>query len=939
MKARPTLLLASLLPLLPINGKVLYYSTTLDKIEPAEGSARPEATPVPETVRNKAWRNRRTLGDTLFPYATGDDGAVFYLAMEQRFRMDPRNPVANMLPNFRISAESDKPNPPSGTLYLPSTDWKGMDAYPFRLASVPVNQKQAKAHYLQIKIAHYQRLQNLGAPGAAWYRHQVQETRALFNKIPNRTDFSIQLNANIGRRWGTQNLDNTYNLVSGGRAVSENLQLDANLRLVNRGNQGEKDKVRSVDIKTLQGITIAEIDWENRIEPDKPVTPQPLADAIPHDQYFLHFDTFQQLVSLIDNTIQQGTPLQRIVERRSENAQTLERYQTQLILPLDDMVRKFGPQLVKSVAITGADPYFRTGTDVTILMEATDPKALHALLQLRRKGIELTTPAQATTGKSNGVPYQSLTSPDHDIRSYLAQHGNYVMVTNSKAQLDKVLATMKEAEGAKAISGLLEYTWFRQRYEGTDKPFFLVTDAAIRRWCGPKWRIGNSRRTQAAAILAEIQASLIDTPEMAEEHLRKAPEWLGGISQTDAGPQSGIYGNLAYLTPVSELEIDKITPQEQRAYNNFRNRYQSRWRNFFDPIGGTIGIGEKEASLDITVLPLIAGSEYNELRDIAGNIHFAPDAANPSPDSLLHAIIALDMQGEEMRRMGTFASRTSPALGANALGWLGKHASVQLLDAPFWKELAQHASQGQDPEDFLENNIHRLPVLAKLDVKNPFVMTAFLGTFRAFLDQTSPGMLAWENHEYEGQTYVRVGLTDTTKKKMKGDSAWREIALYYRVEPTLLTLSLRDDLIRQSIKPSGDTPETHHWVGASTGIQVSGKALPHLQDLTGEHLLRAMQTRSWNNLHILNEWRRSQGVEDAPEYHHTYWHTRLDCPGGGEYVWNEGEGTYTSTVFGHPAKPKVPCELPTFFNQIQHLSFGLTFEQDGLRARTKWVRE
>ena len=322
----------------------------------------------------------------------------------------------------------------------------------------------------------------------------------------------------------------------------------------------------------------------------------------------------------------------------------------------------------------------------------------------------------------------------------------------------------------------------------------------------PKWRIGNSRRTQAAAILAEIQASLIDTPEKADEHLQKAPEWLGNISQTDSY-QSEIYGNLAYLTPISELRIDKVSPQEQRAYNNFRNRYQSRWRNFFDPIGGTINISEKEASLDITVLPLIAGSEYNELRDIAGSIHFAPDAANPSLDSLLHAIIALDMQGTDMRRMGTFASRTSPTLGANALNWLGKHASVQLMEADFWKELTSMPARAKIRKTFWRTTSTACPSWPSW-MKNPFVMTAFLGTFRAFLDQTSPGMLAWENRTHKEQTYVRVGLTDATKKKMSGDSAWKEIALYYRVEPTLLTLSLREDLIRNSINPEGRPSKT-----------------------------------------------------------------------------------------------------------------------------------
>ncbi len=919
-------------------GKTLYYSTTLDKVQLTEGSEFPKAGPAAEKFNKSNWRTRNRLADSMFPYVVVSEGQTIFLARE-RSGMDPRRSIGNQLSSIRICAEADSSATPSGKVYLPNQDWTGMDAYTFQLTSVPVRQKEAKAHFFQTKAAHYQRLQNLGVPGSAWYRHQIEVTREELEKVLDWNDYNLPLNANASRNWNRGNLDNTYNLVSGGRAVSENLQLDRDLRIREGGKKDDGDDVRSVEAKTIPGITIAEMDWENRIDANLGVAPLPLANAVPHDQYFIHFQSFAQLVGLVDNSLAQGTPLQRLVENRSENAQTFERYEDQLLLPLDEAVRKFGPKLVEAVAVTGSDPNFRTGTDVTILLQAKDPKALHTLLALRMKAAGFTTPAKATKGELHGLSFQGIETEDGSTRSFLAMHGKTVVVSNSKGQLKKILGVILGLEGSKAISSLPEYTWFRQRYEGNLKPFFLVTDAAIRRWCSPQWRIGNSRRTQAAAILAELQARKIAGPEDFKICKSEIPDWLGEVTMLEAGPQSSTYGNLAFLTPISELEIDLVTPREHRAYNNFRNRYQSRWRNFFDPIGGTISIGERDSEVDITVLPLIEGSEYNEIRDVAGNVRFASDAANPSPDSLLHAIIALDTQGPDMRRVGTFASRTSPTLGVNALSWLGKHASIQLMDAPFWKDLAVEVAGGRDPENFVEQNIHRLPVLAKLDVKNPFVMTAFLGTFRAFLDQTSPGMLAWDNRTHNDQTYVRVGLTETTKKKMEGDSGWKEIALYYRVEPTLLTLSLREDVIQKSMEAPGEVPESHHWAGESMGVQINGQAIPQIQNLAGEQMLNSLQSRSWNNLQILNEWRRNLGIEDAGEYHLANWHTRLECPGGGEYVWDEAAGSYVSTVFGHPSKPKMPCEAPSFFNGLQHASFGLTFEQDGLRARTKWSRK
>ena len=82
------------------------------------------------------------------------------------------------------------------------------------------------------------------------------------------------------------------------------------------------------------------------------------------------------MTELIDQTQQQGTPILRLAEPRAENALTRERYQRQLCLPLGEVERLLGPQLISSVAVTGGDPYFRTGTDVAVLFETKNTAAL-----------------------------------------------------------------------------------------------------------------------------------------------------------------------------------------------------------------------------------------------------------------------------------------------------------------------------------------------------------------------------------------------------------------------------------------------------------------------------------------------------------------------------------------------------------------------------------
>ena len=45
--------------------------------------------------------------------------------------------------------------------------------------------------------------------------------------------------------------------------------------------------------------------------------------------------------------------------------------------------RLLGPHVAQSVALTGSDPYFRTGTDLAVLFEAQNPAMLETLLPRR----------------------------------------------------------------------------------------------------------------------------------------------------------------------------------------------------------------------------------------------------------------------------------------------------------------------------------------------------------------------------------------------------------------------------------------------------------------------------------------------------------------------------------------------------------------------------
>ncbi len=128
-------------------------------------------------------------------------------------------------------------------------------------------------------------------------------------------------------------------------------------------------------------------------------------------------------------------------------------------------------------------------------------------------------------------------------------------------------------------------------------------------------------------------------------------------------------------------------------------------------------------------------------------------------------------------------------------------------------------------------------------------------------------------------------------------------------------------------------------LGKNLAFHVDGKTLPLISQLVAEDYQRSMQRVAFSNIPILNEWKRRFPDRDPVEFHAQLWQQRLVCPGGGTYQWNEEFQTMESTVYGHPAAVKRGPGLPPTLSQFSQGDFGLTFEDDGLRARVQLLRK
>ena len=93
-----------------------------------------------------------------------------------------------------------------------------------------------------------------------------------------------------------------------------------------------------------------------------------------------------------------------------------------------------------------------------------------------------------------GLTWAAATNDGRGISSYFARMGHVMVVTNSLVQLERLGAVL--AGDVPPLADSPEYVFFRDRYPrgAGETAFLILTDATIRRWCSPRWRIGHSFR-------------------------------------------------------------------------------------------------------------------------------------------------------------------------------------------------------------------------------------------------------------------------------------------------------------------------------------------------------------------------------------------------------------------------------------------------------------
>jgi hypothetical protein len=479
-----------------------------------------------------------------------------------------------------------------------------------------------------------------------------------------------------------------YELTTGGAALTESL---AQRRLL--GDRTEDRDRRTIPVARVRGIDVPEHPWKTMMAGRKP-REEPLATLCPFDQYYASFRSPRALVETAELIDLWGGNLLHGLELHSADHRIRQRYEAQLCLPSARLAAKLDGKLLRGVAVTGSDLALREGSDVTVLFHVSDRDAFLEGLEpyLKEARDQYGDQLQEDRRAYRKTTISSFVTPLREVSLYRAAVDDFVICSNSPAAIRRVLDT--HAGRRTPLSDSLDFQYMRTvfvRGDGDEDGFAFLSDAFIRQLVGPESKIKTKRRLEALASLTlATHAALYagaETGRLPADHkamlaasgLRAAelevPEGKPVFWDGKAGvARSEVYGTLRFATPLLELPLDRVTPQEKEDYDRFREDYIRLWRRYFDPVGLRLALSEKEVRMEAYILPLIQSSAYNDLRWLSGGkgVRYEPPTSGQTVGQFqIHLDVRDDQTG------------------------LGNWLAVRLDDGPALREMTERQVWGE----------------------------------------------------------------------------------------------------------------------------------------------------------------------------------------------------------------------------------------------------
>jgi hypothetical protein len=610
------------------------------------------------------------------------------------------------------------------------------------------------------------------------------------------------------RQQARDDLAQLMDTTTGATAVQEALQQNRALFL-----QAAREKP-SAPIASLQPPPLAHHPWKKMMTGLGAAPAEPFAADAPADFYFVRAADLPALFSLLDQIDAWGTPAANVLDGFAEERDIAARYEAQLGLRRTALTRALGPSVVGQVAVVGSDPYFKEGSDVTVLLRVKNRSLLDAALAATLGELE-----QAhgkllrETRDHGGVAVSAARSADGAVHQQRAAAGDVEVVSNSAAAIDAVLDTIAGRHARLADEPDFQFMLARDASERADVLAYMG-DRFVGQVVGPRQKVLEARREIAlgelmvpgfAALLFGVEqgksparvedlvaAGLLAKDEMA--HAGGAPiAWSPGAAARSS------WGTPAAMTPLIDLPApEMVTPSEKASYERFARSYQDEWSAYVDPVALRFAFDGHTVAVAMRELPLIDGTQYRDVADFVGKARFASSPVVGGARIVAGVGADSRPRREAIQTLRGFSHELT-------FDWLGDWAAVGVADRSvlaqaflaFDDETPRMPEEGRSRSDAYAL-LPKLPVYAEIAVKSTAQAALALGALRVLANETIPGMFEWgEAARHRGVPIVRITIKKEIARDIAGDAP--EVRIYYAVTEGALIVTLHQWLIERLV--------------------------------------------------------------------------------------------------------------------------------------------
>ena len=337
--------------------------------------------------------------------------------------------------------------------------------------------------------------------------------------------------------------------------------------------------------------------------PDVPL--EPIASRVPVECLYVRFGSFPNFLWLRHRMEDWGGELRDVISERGLDYGLNARMQKQLGLSDGGgLAEVFGDKVVADVAIIGTDTFVNEGAAIGTLFHAKSNLALgNDLTQQRRTAMrEAKGNEEKLTIAGRKVSY--IFAPNGAMRSYYVVDGDYHLVTTSRQLVEWFLATADGKHESLAASAEFRYTRARMPIARDDTVFIYLSPQFFANLLGPHYHIEMQRRLRSAVELelfpiARLAASgegktgsTIDelvTDDLLPPGFGQHPDG-SHLVLADGQLVDSLRGGRGTFVPIPDMPVEKVTPEEQAEYNQFR-QYLGQWGPM-DPV--VLGIRREE---------------------------------------------------------------------------------------------------------------------------------------------------------------------------------------------------------------------------------------------------------------------------------------------------------------------------------------------------------